>query len=137
MLLRKGLRLRFNLVIEYLILSSEPQVGPLAVGHKFQSRNRVSYPFKDAETSRQAQAWASFNLVIEYLILSRTSLLRLVGSCWTCFNLVIEYLILSRRSKALKKSWLISFNLVIEYLILSSSRTKRCSSRDWMIVSIS
>ena len=88
---------------------------------EFQSRNRVSYPFKDCFLGGEFGV-ESFNLVIEYLILSRpngqkdgTPLSRFQSRnrvsypfkifhcvrllwCLTGFNLVIEYLILSSHS---------------------------------------
>ena len=47
-----ALEIGFNLVIEYLILSSTP-VGSSEKGNPmFQSRNRVSYPFKEKSDNK-------------------------------------------------------------------------------------
>ena len=68
--------------------------APTHPSHCFQSRNRVSYLFKQSRHRTTPAAWpSSFNLGIEYLIFS-SWIAAIIESCGLAgFNLGIEYLI--------------------------------------------
>ena len=93
------MRRSFNLVIEYLLISTLKT-------------------FLDAQESE-----LGFNLVIEYLLISTQR------SCLTYivilprFNLVIEYLLISTTTPGnnAPDGWTLCFNLVIEYLLISTT----------------
>ena len=72
----------FNLVIEYLLIST----GPIPIRHQrapgwFQSRNRVSSNFNQSDASQFRVIDICFNLVIEYLLISTT-----YGKKWNAFT---------------------------------------------------
>ena len=65
-------RSSFNLVIEVLLISSLSisMTPPCEKSNAFQSRNRGSFDFKQAEVQVQVQVASGFNLVIEVLLIS-------------------------------------------------------------------
>ena len=83
----------FNLVIERLFISGRLCYATQLMSHKFQSRYRAAFHFRDLDPPVPT-AIESFNLVIERLFISVESLRR--GSeSHPRFNLVIERLFIS------------------------------------------
>ena len=114
--------LRFNLVIEVLLISSTFTANKQLYRVKFQSRNRGSFDFKTIIEDGKEREIISFNLVIEVLLISSQAALYAHCPLSYCFNLVIEVLLISSQTKSASVMDIYRFNLVIEVLLISRLR---------------
>ena len=114
-------RFSFNLVIEYLLISTATVHTYLCLSRSFQSRNRVSSNFNDTGDETVRGDEVRFNLVIEYLLISTSTSDVITIEMHGGFNLVIEYLLISTMIVYTENRIVVCFNLVIEYLLISTS----------------